>query len=124
MQYVGKINKEILENEFNDLQTSDVVLTNERIQHIKERHIADYDLFCSHIKTIIENPDIVLKDAKHANTIFMIKHIEESNINIVIKLAVLGDAKHPKNSIMTAYRIREKNVNKLIKHNKLLYKSE
>ena len=54
----------------------------------------------------------------------MIKHVDETNMNIVLKLAVFEDEKHPKNSIMTAYRIRDKNVKKLEKNNKTLYKCE
>lgn len=54
----------------------------------------------------------------------MIKHIDDTNLNIIVKLAVIGDKKHPKNSIMSSYRIRDKNVKKLEKRNKVLYKSE
>ena len=61
-------------------------------------------------------------DEKHENTIFVIKHIRETNMNIVIKLAVSEDKRHPKNSVMTAYRLREKNAKKLEKKNKILYK--
>lgn len=124
MQYVGKINKDIFEKEFGKIESTNVVLTDERKQHIKDRHIDDYILFEKYNKEILENPDIVLKDNKNENTAFMIKHIEQTNMNIVIKLAVSEDEKHPENSIMTAYRIRDKNVNKLEKNNKMLYKRE
>ena len=124
VHYVGKIDSSILESEFGTLQTDDVVLTDERKRHIKDRHIEDYDLFESYSKDIIENPDVILKDGKNENTVFMIKHIEQTNMNIIIKLAVLEDNKPLKNSIMTAYRIRDKNVKKLEKNNKILYKRE
>ena len=124
MHYIGKIDKNIFEKEFGKIQTEDVVLTDERRQHIKERHIADYELFEEYHKDILENPDIVLKDLKNENTVFMIKHIEGTNMNVVIKLSVYEDEKHPKNSIMTAYRMRDKNVEKLERNNKMLYKRE
>ena len=54
----------------------------------------------------------------------VIKHIEETNMNIIIKLAVTIDEKHTKNSVMTAYRVRDKNVKKLEKNNKVLYKND
>ena len=122
MQYIGKINIDIFEEEFGKLQTSDVILTDERRKHIKERHQNDYELFEKYSKTILEMPDIILKDTKNENTVFIIKHIAETNMNIIVKLAVSDDIKHPKNSIMTAYRIREKNLKKLEKNNKTLYK--
>lgn len=37
-------------------------------------------------------------------------------MNVVVKLAVKNDEKHPMNSIMTADRIRDKNVKKLEKN--------
>jgi hypothetical protein len=122
VHYIGKIDPSIFKEEFGELLTDKVVLTEERIQHIKAGHINDYDLFVKHNKEIIENPDIVLKDCKHENTVFMIKSVENTNMNIVLKLAVVEDAKHPQNSIMTAYRIRDKNVSKLEKKNNMLYK--
>lgn len=124
MYYIGKIDKNIFEKEFGKIQTEDVVLTDERMQHIKERHIDDYAIFEEYHKDILENPDIVLKDSKNDNTVFMIKHIEGTNMNVVIKLSVYEDEKHPKNSIMTAYRMRDKNVKKLERNNKMLYKRE
>ncbi len=54
----------------------------------------------------------------------MIRHIENTNINIVVKIATIDDEKHPQNSIMTAYRIRNRNVRKMEKKNKVLYKYE
>ena len=124
MYYIGKIDKNIFEKEFGKIQTEDVVLTDERKQHIRERHSNDYDLFQEHHKEILESPDIVLKDLKNDNTVFMIKHIEGTNMNVVIKLSIYEDEKHPKNSIMTAYRMRDKNVKKLERNNKMLYKRE
>lgn len=38
MQYIGKINKEKLGEYKNKIITDEVVLTEERIKHIKERH--------------------------------------------------------------------------------------
>ena len=124
MHYIGKINKSVFEKEFGELATDEVVLTEERIQHIKDRHIDDYNLFTRYNKVVLEDPDIILKDGKNENTVFMIKHVDETNMNIVLKLAVFEDEKHPKNSIMTAYRIRDKNVKKLEKNNKTHYKCE
>lgn len=38
MRYIGKINLKILENVFGKIQTNEVILTEERMQHIKEKH--------------------------------------------------------------------------------------
>lgn len=78
---LGKINVQILEQEFGKIQTDEIIVTNERIEHIKERHPEDYALF------------------------------EKEN-------------KKLKNSVMTFYRIRRRNLKKLIDKNRLLYKKE
>lgn len=124
MRYIGKINRQIIEQEFGNIQTDDVVITDERDQHIKEQHLNDYDLFNQNQSEIINNPDYILKDEKHHNTIFVIKALNETNMNILIKLSVLHDEKHNKNSVITAYRLRDKNLKKLLKKHKLLYKKE
>ena len=96
MHYIGKINKKVFENEFGQLVTDEVVLTDERKQHILDRHSNDFELLDKYAKSILETPEFILKDEKNANTTFMIKHIEDTNLNIVLKLAVYGDDKHPK----------------------------
>lgn len=124
VHYIGKIDKRLLEQEFGELKTAEVVLTDERRLHIKERHANDFDMFEQNCKEIIAHPQIVLKDEKNPDTVFMINHIAETNLNVVVKLAVVDDERHPKNSIMTSYRIRDKNLKKLEKKNKILYKLE
>lgn len=37
IKQLGKINKIFLEQEFGQLQTDDVIVTNERLQHIKNK---------------------------------------------------------------------------------------
>ena len=43
--YLGKLNTQSLENEFGKLRTNDIIITDERIEHIKLRHPQDYNLF-------------------------------------------------------------------------------
>ena len=124
LQHIGILDKEIIEKEFGKVQTDEVVLTNERLQHIKDHHPNDFEMFEQSKESVISSPDLILKDEKHDNTIFVIKHIDETNMNIIVKLAVVEDEKHTKNSIMTAYRMRDKNVKKLADKNKTLYKKE
>ena len=72
-------------------------------------------MFDQNCEEIIKHPHLVIKDEKNDNTIFMIRHIEDTNVNVVVKIATVDDEKHPKNSIMTSYRIRNRNVKKLKK---------
>lgn len=124
VRYIGNITRTVFELEFGTLKTTEVVLTDERKHHIMEHHPNDFELFDQNCEEIIKNPHIVLKDEKNTNTAFMIRHIEDTNVNVVVKIATQDDQQHPKNSVMTSYRIRDKNLKKLEKKNKVLYKSE
>ena len=65
-------------------------------------------------------PDYIYKDWNNRdNTLVFIKAIDNNNsLDIVIKIAITNDEKHPKNSIITMMKIGEKTYNK-IKRNKV-----
>ena len=69
----------------------------------------------------MEEPDVVIEDIEHEGTIFMVKKLQETNLNVVVRLVLQGEDTSRKNSVMTFYRIREKNLKKLINKNNLLY---
>lgn len=111
-----------LEKVFGKLQTDEIILTYERMKHIKKRHPQDWQLFRKYINENIQDPDLIITDEKHEGTIYMIKMGTDMNINVVVRIALESDGSNLKNSVMTFYRIREKNMNKLIEKNRLLYK--
>lgn len=121
---IGKIDKSKIGKYSEKIITDEVILTNERLQHILDNHKEDFELYFNNAKEIIEQPDYILEDIKNINTMMFIKHIQDTNINIIIRLAVENDDKHPKNSIMTFYRLRNSNLRKMINKNKTIYKNE
>lgn len=121
---LGKLNINQLDDYFQGMVTEDVIITDERMEHIRQRHPEDVALFEQFGKECTETPDLILKDAKNDATVFLIKKLSETNLNIVLKLALKADKKHPKNSVMTFYRIRERNLRKLASRNNILYKKE
>ncbi len=121
---LGKIKTQPLENEFGKLKTDEIIITNERIEHIKIRHPEDFDLFEQYGVQTVESPDVIIKDCKNQDTIFMIKKLKDTNLNIVAKLILDIEDNKLINSVMTFYRIRNKNLIKLEKKNKILYKKE
>lgn len=121
---LGKLNAQPLEREFGKLKTTEIVITNERIEHIKLHHSEDYKFFEKYAESIIHEPDKIIKDCKNDNTVFMVKHLENTNLNVIVRLVLTHSDKDIKNSVMTFYRIRQKNLDKLEKKNKLLYKKE
>ena len=121
---LGKIETQPLEEEFGKLMTDEIIVTNERIFHIKERHPEDYALFELYGSEAVNNPDIIIKDSKNSETVFMIKQLEDTNLNVVAKLILETGNPNHKNSVMTFYRIRNRNLKKLLDKNKTLYKKE
>ena len=121
---IGKIDIEVLKTEFGNIQTDEIIITNERINHIKERHPEDYSLFEEYGRESVVSPDFIIKDIKHEGTVFMVKRLPKTNLNVVVRVVLEKDDQKLKNSIMTFYRIREKNLRKLIDKNGLLYKKE
>ena len=61
---------------------------------------------------------------KEYGTVFMIKKLPETNLNVVVRVVLGTDDSKLKNSVMTFYRIREKNLKKRIEKNRVLYKKE
>lgn len=121
---MGDVDPAHLEQEFGQMRTRQVIVTDERLQHIRERHPKDYDLFLQHGQEVIAQPDLVIRDLKNTGTAFFVKKLPDTNLNVIIRLALEGDTPAHLNSVMTFYRIREKNLRKLIEKNKLLYISE
>lgn len=121
---LGKIDTQLLEKEFGKLKTDTVIVTNERLEHITKQHPQDIDYFYNYALTVIQNPDIIIKDLKNSETVFMVKFLENTNLNVIVKLVLEGNDENIQNSVMTFYRIRTSNLKKLEKNNKVLYKKE
>lgn len=121
---LGKIDTKPLETEFGKLKTDEIIITNERIDHIKIRHPEDFRLFEEYGVQTVESPDIIIKDCKNKGTVFMVKKLPDTNLNVVARLVIGGDNENLKNSVMTFYRIRNRNLVKLANKNKTLYKKE
>lgn len=121
---LGNVDTSSLTPVFGNLQTTEVIVTNERIQHIKERHPNDFQLFQQYGASAISAPDLLIQDSKNTGTVFVVKKLPETNLNVILRLAL--DTDHPgyKNSVMTFYRIRQKNLEKLLQKNPLLYTRE
>ena len=115
----------ILEKEFGKLNTDKVILREERVKHIEERHPEAVGIIKKYVQEIIENPDYILKDSKNQDTIWHIKEIEKEKINAVIKLSIKEKQEHKGylNSIITGYPITEKRLEKHLSKLKILYKN-
>ena len=124
LRVLGRIDERALKKEFGDLRTEEVIVTEERIKHIQERHSQDVTLFELYGKETVSEPDLIIKDGKNKGTVFMIKYLPDCNINVVVRLVLETEDEGLKNSVMTFYRIRTRNLEKLLKKNKVIYRKE
>ena len=123
---VGKIDKEVYKCITEDIVTDEVIITDERIGHIKERHPNDYEKYCEYLKLIVEEPDYIV-ETKKPNTALILKEIKESNerqFKTVLRLTTSTDNPGFKNSIITFMKIDETEWNRLLRNKLILYKKE
>ena len=124
MTWLGDLDPALLQNYFGKLRTTEVVVTEERIAHIRERHPEDFALFVQYGAETVLSPDLLILDEKHVGTIFAVRRLTETNLNVVVRLALEIYKNDYKNSVMTFYRLRDKNLKKLLEKNRLLYSRE
>ena len=126
MQLVGKIDRDIYSCITEDIVTEDVIITEERIEHIKERHPNDYEKYWGYLKNIVEDPDFIIESNK-PNTALILKEVRESDekrFKTVLRLNVSTDNPNFKNSIITFMKINEKEWSRLIRNKRILYKKD
>ena len=122
---LGKLDIETYKCVTEQIITDEVIITDERIAHIKERHPNDYERYCSYIPEIIQKPDYILEDSR-PNTALVMKHIEEAgeHFRLTLRLVAASDNPDYKNSVITFLKVREKEWNRLVKNKRILYKHE
>ena len=122
---VGKIDIEIYNCITKDITTDEVIITDKQIDHIKNRHPNDYELFNKYFEEIVEQPDYII-EANKPFTALILKEIQIDNkkFKTVVRLATSNDTPSYKNSIITFMKIDDREWNRILKNKKILYKSE
>ena len=121
----GKIDIEIYNCITKDITTDEVIITDKQIDHIKNRHPNDYELFNKYFEKIVEQPDYII-EANKPFTALILKEIQIDNkkFKTVVRLATSNDTPSYKNSIITFMKIDDREWNRILKNKKILYKSE
>lgn len=122
MRYIGKINRDIYKCITEDITTEDVIITDERIQHIKEHHPRHFEIVAPFLQNALEEPDYILEDSDKSG--LLLKKIEENGlqIQVVLRIQTSADTDGFKNSVISAWKIRDKEYNRLIRNKNILYK--
>ena len=125
VQPVGSIDVEKYKCVTPDIQTDDVVITDERIVHIQERHPNDYERFVSYIPEIVGDPDYIL-EANKPNTAVILKEVTDhgEKFKLILRLKVETDPETYKNSVLSFWHIGDTTWRKTLKNKNILYKKE
>lgn len=120
---IGKLDKKIYKCITEDIVTDEVIITNERIQHIKDRHPNDFERFYDYMPEIIRDPDYIIK-ANKPNTAIILKEVVNNGkkFQLVLRLVTPTDKINLKNSIITFLNINERTWNKYLRNKEILYK--
>ena len=125
MYYISKLNPQIYRCITHDIVITDVIITEEQIRHIKERHLDDFDNYSIYFREIISDPDYII-EANKENTAVILKKIvdEDKKIQLVLRVCTSQDPKEYKNSIITFMKIDDKRWKRYLRTKKILYKKE
>lgn len=123
---IGKLNIQLFEEIGEHLITDEVIFTYERMNHVETRRVQLFNEVKDILPEIVYNPDYIYKDWNNRdNTLVLIKSLDEKlNLNVILRIAILDDERHTKNSIITMIKIGNKTFNKIKrnKKEKLLFK--
>ena len=126
MQYITNLDKKKLGIYEKQIITEEVILTDERLyEHILLFHEEEYKQLRPYIKNIIEDPDYIVEDNRHEDTMIYLKEIDAicKNGRVVIKLALGKDDEHNKNSIITLMKQNKRTWNQTIRNRgKIIWK--
>lgn len=123
MYFVGKLNKEIFRCISKDIRTDEVIITEERIQHVNDRHPGEHEKIKEYLKEAVENPDYIIAD-KHPNTGLIIKEIKmkDTYIQLVLRVCTSKDEIEFKNSVLSLWEISERRLQNYLRNKSILYK--
>ena len=119
LQYITNLDRKKLGAYKDKIIIEEVILTDERLyEHILLFHRDEYKQLRPYIKDIIDNPDYIVEDNKHEDTMIYLKKIDdiEKNGRVVVKLALGNDFEHTKNSIIILMKLNKRTWNQTIKN--------
>ena len=125
MHSIGKIDKKIYKCITEDIVTDEVIITDERIEHIIQRRGQEfYERYGKYFGEIIKSPDYIFKDKD--NTALVCKCFLEDDkvVNLALRIVVSTDNPEYKNSIITAVGESTKRFQQRLRNNVPLYKKE
>ena len=123
VHFVCKLDKELYSVVTADIASDEVIITDEQITHVKERHPNDFELFGRFFAEMIRDPDYIIK-ANKPNTALVLKEIELDGrkLKLILRLKTSADPDDYKNSIITFQHISDKRYLRYVRNANVLYR--
>lgn len=125
MKVIGKIDRAMFAGIASEIVTDEVILTAERVEHIRQRHPDDYDRYRQFLQAVITAPDYIIRDRRPATAI-LLKELQLAadtpRICLALRLVTPEDGQDRKNSVITFWKVKKKEYDRLIRNREVLYK--
>ncbi len=126
---LGKIKKDIYKCITMDIIAEDIIITDNQMQHILDRHPEAFERIIESMRNVLENPDYIIKDERHENTGLVIgrNKIQSKtgdNMELVLRIYTSGAEPGYQNSIISCWKISEKRLQNYLRNKRVLYSRE
>ncbi|WP_434310176.1 minor capsid protein [Hominifimenecus sp. rT4P-3] len=123
---IGKIDREIYKCITEDIVTDEIIITDERIGHIKTRHPNDFERYYEYLTQAVISPDYIIESNKPSTALVLKEFVgdDSKRFKAIVRLKTSTDNPEFKNSVITFMKINEKEWNRLIRNKQVLYKKE
>jgi len=126
LHIVGRIDLERFRAFFPDITASEVIITDERIEHIEKRHPGTYRKYGQYIPAILGGYEYML-EGDLPNTVLLLKRVEDAQgmrLELVLRLHTSRDNPAFHNSVLSLWDIGEAKWGQYERTKKILDKNE
>ena len=121
---IAQLDETLLRDSNIKLLTKNLVLTDNSIIHIKERHPNDYGDVIKDLSNMVQDPDSIMIGNKPHTLVYMARNSKGHMYQVVIRLKDEDMSDELQNSIITLNRVNEKRYKRYKKSRKIIYKKE
>ena len=121
---IAQLDETLLRDSNIKLLTKNLVLTDNSIIHIKERHPNDYGDVIKDLSNMVQDPDSIMIGNKPHTLVYMARNSKGHMYQVVIRLKDEDMNDEFQNSIITLNRVNEKRYKRYKKSRKIIYKKE
>ncbi len=122
MVVIGRIDREIFRCIAEDIVTEEVVMTDNQLQHILQRHPEVFPVVMDVVRDTLRDPDYIIED-KHPYTGLVVKRLEtgSESLQVVLRICTSEDQPGYKNSVISCWEISERRLQNYLRNKKILY---